>query len=103
MSLYRVHFTWNDRDLTLRASTLDLTHPYFVSITGIIFPEGESLIIDPSEDEVRRTFGNADHLMIPFQAVKLIEEIKEPNRKKKPVVREFKVIDHEEQDTRPDE
>jgi hypothetical protein len=100
MSLYRVHFTWNDRDLTLRATGLDLTHPYFVSITGIKFPEGESLIIDPSEDEVRRTFGNADHLMIPFQAVKLIEEIKEPERQQKAVVREFKVID---QDTHPDQ
>jgi hypothetical protein len=38
--------------------------------------------------------------MIPFQAVKLIEEIKEPERQQKAVVREFKVID---QDTHPDQ
>ncbi len=74
MSLYRVHFKWKEKDLILRAKSLDLTHPYFVSIKGLVFPEGNGLIIDPAADEVRRTFGRADHLMIPFQTVSLIEE-----------------------------
>lgn len=56
------------------AESLDLTHPYFVSIKGIVFKEGEKLIINPSEEEIRRTFGDASHLMIPFQTVSLIEE-----------------------------
>ena len=29
------------------------------------------------EDEIRRLFGKAEHLMIPFQAVALIEEFKD--------------------------
>ena len=93
MSIYRVHFKWKDKDLVLRARGLDLTHPYFVSITGIVFPEGKKLIIDPSEDEVRRTFGKADHLMLPFQTVTLIEEYKDGEPDLGPVVRDFKVID----------
>ncbi len=60
--------------MQLVAESLDLTHPYFVSIRGIIFKESEKLIINPSEEEIRRTFGEASHLMIPFQTVSLIEE-----------------------------
>jgi hypothetical protein len=75
LSIYRVHFKWKEKELNLKAKSLDLTHPYFVSIKGIIFPEEKKLIIDPSEDEVRKFFGEADHLMIPFQTVSLIEEL----------------------------
>ena len=74
MTLYRVHFRWRNKEVQLVAESLDLTHPYFVSIKGIVFKEDEKLIINPSEEEVRRTFGDASHLMIPFQTVSLIEE-----------------------------
>ena len=77
MSLYRVHFTWKEKEITLRARSLDLTHPYFVSIKDIILPGKNQLIIDPSEDEIIKTFGEADHFMIPFQKVFLIEELKD--------------------------
>lgn len=96
MSIYRVHFKWKDKDLILRAKALDLTHPYFVSITDLVFPEGKKLIIDPSEDDVRRLFGKADHLMIPFQTVSLIEEFKDGEPDQASVVREFKVVDETE-------
>ncbi len=93
MSIYRVHFKWKDKELVLRARNLDLTHPYFVSITDLVFPETKKLIIDPSEDDVRRMFGKADHLMIPFQTVILIEEFKDGEPQATAVVRKFKVIE----------
>ena len=96
MSIYRVHFKWKDKDLVLRARNLDLTHPYFVSITDLVFPEGKKLIIDPSEDDVRRMFGKSDHLMIPFQTVALIEEFKDGEPQATAVVREFKVVEESE-------
>ncbi len=74
VTLYRVHFRWRNKEVQLVAESLDLTHPYFVSIKGIVFKENEKLIINPSEEEIRRTFGDASHLMIPFQTVSLIEE-----------------------------
>lgn len=77
MSIYRIHFTWNKKEVSLKASSLDLTHPYFVSMKGLIFPETNSLIIDPARDELASAFGEADHIMIPFQTVSLIEELKE--------------------------
>jgi hypothetical protein len=88
-----VHLKWNDKDVTLRARGLDLTHPYFVSITDLVFPEENKLIIDPSEDEVRKTFGEADHLMIPFQTVTLIEEIKDEKPRPEDKVRNFTVVE----------
>lgn len=93
MSIYRVHFKWKDKDLILRARNLDLTHPYFVSITDLVFPEGKKLIIDPSEDDVRRMFGKADHLMIPFQTVSMIEEFKDGEPQTTAVVHKFTIIE----------
>ena len=79
MSIYRVHFTWKEKQVLLKARSLDLTHPYFVSIKDLVFTKASRLVLDPSEDEVLKEFGGSDHLMIPFQTVILIEEIKDDN------------------------
>ena len=81
MSLYRVHFTWKEKKIILKARSLDLTHPYFVSIKDLLFTKESRLVIDPNEDEVIKEFGASDHLMIPFQTVNLIEEISDDNPK----------------------
>ena len=74
MSLHRVHFTWKDKKIILKARNLDLTHPYFVSIKDLVFTKESRLVIDPNEDEVVKEFGASDHLMIPFQTVGLISD-----------------------------
>ncbi len=93
MSLYKVHFKWKDKDVELTATSLDLTHPYFVSIKGIKFPSKGSLIIDPSYEDVLKQFGKANHLMIPFQTVSLIEEYLEEDEKR---VMPFPICDDEQ-------
>ena len=98
MTLYRVHFRWRSKEVQLVAESLDLTHPYFVSIKGIVFEEDEKLIINPSEEEVRRTFGEASHLMIPFQTVSLIEEFSEDSGSR---IRPFTLV--EESSEEPEE
>ena len=77
MSLYRVFFKWKNKEISLSARSLDLTHPYFVSIKDLVFPEDTKLIINPADEEIRTTFGKSKNLMIPFQAVILIEEVNE--------------------------
>jgi hypothetical protein len=77
VSLYRVHFKWKDKEVELMAKSLDLTHPYFVSIKSLVFSNEPKLVINPAEEEIRKTFGRSDHLMIPFQTVLLIEELPE--------------------------
>jgi hypothetical protein len=75
VSLYRVHFKWKEKEVELMARSLDLTHPYFVSIKNLVFPTEKKLVVNPSEEETRREFGKSDHLMIPFQTVLMIEEM----------------------------
>ena len=93
LSLYRVHFKWKEKDVELMARSLDLTHPYFVSIKSLVFPTEQKLVINPSEEEIRRTFGGTDHLMIPFQTVSLIEELPEGAEGK---VMPFSLVDETE-------
>jgi len=94
LSIYRVIFTWKGKELELKARSLDLTHPYFVSIKDLIFPEGPKLIINPAEDELLKSFGKSKHIMIPFQTVHLIEELMDEEAQPSKV-RTFKVIEGE--------
>jgi hypothetical protein len=97
VSLYRVHLTWNEKEIVLKARSLDLTHPYFVSIKEIELPgQGSQLIINPADDELQKTFGEAEHLMIPFQKVHLIEELKEETADGAQV-KPFSLVDKEEE------
>lgn len=91
MSLYRVHFKWKERDVQLTARSLDLTHPYFVSIKDLVFEDKKRLIINPADDEIAKAFGGARHLMIPFQTVSLIEEVEEESQSTR--VRRFTLVE----------
>jgi hypothetical protein len=77
VSIYRVHFRWKEKEVSLKARSLDLTHPYFVSIKDLILPRNSALIINPAEDEFRKDFAEAKHIMLPFQSVTLIEELED--------------------------
>ncbi len=88
MSVFRVHFRWKGKEYSLKATSLDMTHPYFVAIKDIVLPEG-SLLINPADDEIRKNFGGVRQLMLPFSSVSLIEEYrKDPDgelEEKKPL------------------
>lgn len=87
MSVFRVHFTWKGKDLELKACSLDMTHPYFVCIKDLLLPDGNSMVINPAYDEIRQRFAGVRQLMLPFQAVSLIEEFREdPDAKKQDTV-----------------
>lgn len=82
MNVFRVHFTWKEKEYTLKATSLDMTHPYFVCIKDLILPEKSSLLINPADDDIRKSFGEVRQLMLPFQSVSLIEEYtKDPDKK----------------------
>jgi hypothetical protein len=94
LSLYRVHFKWKNREIFLTAKSLDLTHPYFVSIKDLVFSTEKRLIINPADEDIRNAFGAAQHLMIPFQAVSLIEEFSEQSQSR---VMPFSIVGGEEE------
>lgn len=83
MSIFRIHFTWNEKEYTLKAASLDMTHPYFVAIKDLVLPEENGVLINPADDDIRKKFGRVRQLMLPFQSVSLIEEYREdPDRDK---------------------
>ncbi|MGI9570426.1 MAG: DUF1820 family protein, partial [Desulfobulbia bacterium] len=53
MNIFRVHFTWKEKQYELKARSLDMTHPYFVSIKDLVLPEENSVLINPADDELR--------------------------------------------------
>ena len=84
MSVFRVHFTWKEKEYSLKAENLDMTHPYFVAIKDLVLPEKSNVLINPADDEIREKFGEVRQLMLPFQSVSLIEEYREdPDQNKK--------------------
>ncbi len=74
MNIFRVHFTWKEKEYALKAHNLDMTHPYFVSIKDLVLPKENSVLFNPSDDEIREKFSDVRQLMLPFQSVSLIEE-----------------------------
>lgn len=77
MAVYRIHFTWQETEYALKAKSLDLTHPYFVSIKDLILPDKNTLIVNVADDTLRSRFADTRHLLIPFQSVRMIEEYAE--------------------------
>ncbi len=74
MTIYRVHFTWQEKKYALKATSLDMTHPYFVAIKDLVLPQEKSYLINPADDEIRKNFAGVRQLMLPFQSISLIEE-----------------------------
>jgi len=77
MNIFRVHFTWKEKQYELKARSLDMTHPYFVSIKDLVLPADDGLLINPADDEIRKNFADVRQLMLPLQSVSLIEEFTE--------------------------
>lgn len=77
MAIYRVHFTWKQKEYILKAHSLDMTHPYFVAIKDLLLPKESGYLINPADDEIRKHFDGVRQLMLPFQSVSLIEEYRE--------------------------
>ena len=83
MNIFRVHFTWKEKEYSLKAHSLDMTHPYFVAIKDLVLPEKSSVLINPEDDDIRKLFKDVRQLMLPFQSVSLVEEFtKDPDEKK---------------------
>ena len=92
-NIFRVHFTWKEKQYELKAHSLDMTHPYFVSIKDLVLPADNGVLINPADDEIRKHFGEVRQLMLPFQSVSLIEEfIEDPDAKSDTLIPKGEVV-----------
>lgn len=73
--MYKVHFRIKEEEFELVAASLDLTHPYFVSIKDMDLGYEEGLVVNPHLENTKKRFKDVSNIMIPFQNVSLIEQV----------------------------
>ncbi|MCG8571277.1 MAG: DUF1820 family protein [Spirochaetes bacterium] len=89
MAVYKLHVKWKDKEITLKAKSLDMTHPYFISIKDIIWSKASKIVVNPVENELYEEFKQTKNLMFPLQSIILIEELYEKDETPfKPIVDE---------------
>ena len=47
----------------------------FIEVSGLVFEEGEGLVVDPTEERMRQEFENASVLHLPIQSILRVEEV----------------------------
>ena len=73
--MFKVHFRLDDVNYQLVAGSLDLSHPYFVSIKDMDLGYGEGLVVNPHLENTKKRFKDVSNIMIPLQNVALIESV----------------------------
>ena len=48
----------------------------FVEVSGLIFGEKDSLVVDPTEEKMRDEFGGVEILHLPMHSVLRVEQVK---------------------------
>ncbi len=81
--MFKVHFRLKDTDYELVAGSLDLSHPYFVSIKDMDLSYEEGLVVNPHLENTKKRFKDVSNIMIPFQSVALIEAVPPRDQKSK--------------------
>lgn len=47
----------------------------FIEVSGLVFAEGEGLVVDPTEERMRQEFEAARVLHLPIQSILRVEEV----------------------------
>ncbi|MFH1729547.1 MAG: DUF1820 family protein [Pseudomonadota bacterium] len=85
--MYRVSFKLETKNYEVMAKTLDMSHPYFVTIKDLHFEDQSAIVISPSGNESKKRFEASKFIMIPLQSLALIEEVNDKQKE-----HNFKVI-----------
>lgn len=89
--MFKVHFTLKNEEFQLVAASLDLSHPYFVSIKEMDLSYEEGIVVNPHLENTRKRFKDVTNIMIPFQNVALIESV--PVKEKEPAMAHLRAVD----------
>ena len=74
-TIHRVVFTVEGKTYEVLARELDFSRSYFVGLADLYFADQSQLVVTPYGDEARKRFGEAQRLLLPAQAILVIEEI----------------------------
>lgn len=75
-SLFRIFFTSQGKGYEIYARRVDQAEMYgFVEIRDIVFGEKSAIVVDPTEESLKKEFGSVKRLLVPFHAVNRIDEV----------------------------
>ena len=74
--VYKVIFSSQGKVYEIYARNVEQGELYgFVTVEGILFGEKSSLVLDPSEEQLKHEFNGVKKSFIPFNAVIRIDEV----------------------------
>lgn len=75
-SLFRIFFTSQGKGYEIYARRVDQSEMHgFVEIRDIVFGEKSSIVVDPTEESLKKEFGSVKRVLVPFHAVNRIDEV----------------------------
>ena len=76
--LYKVTFLSQGKTLELYARHVGSSALWgFTDVGELVFEQGESVVVDPTEERLREEFRNTKALHLPMQCIVRIEEVEE--------------------------
>lgn len=83
MNIFRISFINQGKVYQLHAETVQQADMYgFIRISGLIFGETTSVVVDPSEEKLKSEFGDVKQVMIPMHSVIRIDEVAKKGQNK---------------------
>ena len=75
-SIFRIFFTSQGKGYEIYARKVNQGEMIgFVEVEDIVFGEKSSLVVDPSEEALKKEFSGIRKMHIPFQAINRIDEV----------------------------
>lgn len=79
----RVFFTSNGKAYELYARTVEAADIYgFVQISGLLFGETSSVLLNPAEESLKKEFEGVDRILVPYHQISRIDEVDREGRGK---------------------
>lgn len=76
MQIYRVLFVNQGKVYQLHAERVSQGEMYgFIEISGLLFGEHTSLVIDPAEEKLKDEFAGVTRFMVPMHALIRVDEV----------------------------
>jgi len=83
MRIFRISFINQGKAYLLHAEAVRQAELYgFIEVSGLLFHEHTSMVIDPAEEKLKDEFNGVGRFMIPMHAVIRVDEVEKRGQNK---------------------
>ena len=83
MNIFRISFINQGKVYQLHAESVQQADMYgFVTVSGLVFGETSSLVVDPSEEKLKSEFAGVHKITLPMHAIIRIDEVEKRGQNK---------------------